>query len=138
MLADPIRPEPVRDVVGGSGGRATVRRELFPFDIDDADVVLATGGVGRVDQLLRDPIRPPRESADDVMHRRGVDHVGQAVAAEQQRGMRLERDLVHVDEIRIAGFVPIRTNVPVHLVPPRVAHRLELGDLAGIFPLADR
>ena len=43
-----------------------------------------------------------------------------------------------VDELRIARVVRLRAHVAVHLVPARVLHRVGLGKLSGILPLADR
>ena len=117
----------------GLGGR-----EPFPFHVDHADVVLAAGGIRRIDQLLHNLVGPTRKTPDDVLQRRRVDEIGQPVAAEEQRGVRLERDLARVDEVRIVGLVRVGSDIAIHLVAPRVVHRLELGELAGVFALADR
>ena len=61
----------------------------------------------------------------------------QAVAAEEQRGVRFERDLLDVDEIGIAGLVRLRADVAIHLIAARVLHRVELRQLARVFALAD-
>ena len=67
-----------------------------------------------------------------------MDEVRQSIAAEKQRRVRFERNLVRVDEVRIVGFVRVGPDVAIHLIAPRVVHRLELGELVGIFTLADR
>ena len=64
--------------------------------------------------------------------------VGETVAAEQQRGVRLERRLVNVDEIEIRRVVLLRTDVAIHLVASRMSHRLELRELLRILALAHR
>ena len=112
--------------------------EPLPFDVDDADVVLAPGGIGSVDQILDDLLRTARQPLDDLLDSGRVDQVRQAIAAQQQRRIRFERNLVEVDEIRIVGFVRVGTDVAIHLIPPRMVHRLELGDLMGILALANR
>ena len=66
-------------------------RELRPFGIDDGDVVLAARLVGRVDERPHDLRRVARRVADDFGDGRRGDHIGQAVAAQQQRRVRLER-----------------------------------------------
>ena len=67
-----------------------------------------------------------------------MDEVRQSIAAEKQRLVRCERDLVRVDKVRIVGFVGVGPDVAIHLIAPRVVHRLELGELVGILTLADR
>ena len=38
----------------------------------------------------------------------------------------------------IVGFVRVGTDVAIHLIPPWMVHRLELGDLMGILAFANR
>ena len=70
------------------------------------------------------------ESLDDLADRRRVDEVGQAVAAQQQRGVRLERRSEDVDELGIVRLVRLRPDVAIDLVAPRMPHRLALGQIS--------
>jgi hypothetical protein len=114
------------------------RPESLAFDVDDGDVILAAGGVGRIDQRRHDVVRTSRRPRHDLVDGRRIDEVRQAIAAEQQRRIRLEGHLVDIDEIRIRRIVPIRADVAVDLVAARVLHRVELGQLARVLALADR
>ena len=133
-----IRAEPSRDFRRRTIRPAIAGGKSLPFHVHDADVVFAAGCIRGIDQSLHHLIGLARKAVDDVVHRRRVDQVGEAVAAEKQRGIRLERNLAHVDEVRIVRLVGVRTDVAIHLVAPRVVHRLELGELVGIFALANR
>ena len=75
---------------------------------------------------------------DHALNRRRVDDVGQAVAAQQQCRVRLEWHLLDFDEIGVVRLVRLRADIAIHLVAPRVVHRLELGDLPRILAFADR
>jgi hypothetical protein len=75
---------------------------------------------------------------DDLAHPGGGDHVGEAVAAEEQGLVRPESDLLRVDEPLLLGLVVGGAHVAEDLVAPRVAHGLVLGQLASVLPRADR
>ena len=118
--------------------RTGAGREPLPFHVDHADVVLAAGGVGGVDQSFDDLLRAARRPIDDLLDSGRIDQVREAIAAQEQRRVRFERNLVEVDETWIAGFVRLGTDVAIHLIPPRMVHRLELRDLMGILAFANR
>ena len=117
--------------------RAT-RGEQLAFDVDDRHVVLAAGVVRRLDQRVDDVMRPAGQLRHDLVDGRRLDQIGQAVAAQQQGGVGLERNLVEIDELGIRLLVRLRADVAIHLVPPRVPHRVDFGDLVGVLALADR
>ena len=52
--------------------------------------------------------------------------------------MHVERSLHEVDESGIGRFVRFRSDVTVDLVPARVAHRLEFGQVSRILSFANR
>ena len=64
--------------------------------------------------------------------------IGESIAAEQQRRVRLERIAQHVDEPGVVGLVPLRAYVAVHLVAPGMLHRVALGQFPRVLPLAHR
>ena len=99
---------------------------------------LPPASLAAVDQRGDHVLRLAGKSPDYLVDRRRVDQVGQAVAAEQQRGVGLERDLLDVDEIGVGWFVRLRADVAIDLVPARVLHRVELGQLVRVLALANR
>ena len=99
---------------------------------------MTPGGIGGVDQSFDDLERTARRPLDDLLDGGRVDQVREAIAAQEQCRVRFERNLVEVDETRIAGFVRVGTDIAIHLIPPGMVHRLELGDLMGILALANR
>ncbi len=75
---------------------------------------------------------------DRLLDRRRVHQVGEAVAAQQERRILLERRAEDVDESGIVRPMGLGPDVAVHLVAPGMVHRVRFGDLPGIFTLADR
>ena len=108
------------------------------LDVDDRDVVLAAGVVRGRDERGDHFLGPACQTADNLVDRGRIDQVRQAVAAEEQRRVGFKRDLLHVDEIGVGGFVRFRADVAVNLVAARVLHRVALGQLVRVFALADR
>ena len=92
----------------------------------------------RPDPPVDDALRASREIRRHVPDRRRIDQIREAVAAEEQRSIGLEGDFAQIDEVGIRGLVDFRTDVAIHLVAPRVPHRLELRNLVRVLALADR
>ena len=140
----PRRPRPASRTGGRLLHDGCCRRaghcggEAAAFDIDHADVVLAAGFVGRLDQRFDDPFGTTGASADDAVDGTGRQHVAQAIRAEQKRGPFVETGADHLDEIGIVRFVESAADVAEHFVAPRMPHRLGFGDLAGVLAFADR
>ena len=76
----------------------------------------------------------PHEAVD--LERRH--HVAEAVGAQQDRRVLGEVREDDLDEVRGVRLAPLAADVAVDLVAAGVLHRLRLGELAGVFALADR
>ena len=78
-----------------------------------------------------------RVAADDGANRRLRHEIGEPVTADEQRGVRLEGDLLDVHELRVVRIVRVRADVAKHFVPARMPHRVGFGDLVRVLTLAD-
>ena len=113
-------------------------REAFTFHDHHRHVVLAAGVVGGGEELLHGQRRRSGEGFDDAADRSGRHLIGEPVAAQEQRRVRLERHLAGEDRRRHLGAGRPRAEVLVDLVAARMPHRLGLGQRAAVLELADR
>jgi hypothetical protein len=73
----------------------------------------------------------------DLLNAIGRHQIGQPVAAEQQRGVGLHRNLTDVDEIGVNDRMRFRADVAIDLIATRVMHRINFGQFAGVLTFAD-
>src|SRR5436190_390897 len=92
----------------------------------------AAGWIALGHQRAGDDDGTARVLLDEIANRGRTQAVAQPVAAEEQRGVRLERRPEEIDELGIRGPVRLRSDVAVDLVSPRMPHRIRLGDLPGV------
>ena len=128
----PRRPSPA------AAGRSHALREVGAEHAQRRDIVLAARLVGRGNQgpdsrlgITGVALHQPRDA------RRGH-QVAQAVAAQDQRRIRLEGDGADLDEVRVAGRMRLGAHIAIDLVAARVPHRLQLADVARVLPFAHR
>ncbi len=124
----------MRDVLGPHDRTG----EPLVLDIDRRDVVLAACVVGRANESAHHIVRP----AAVRMHRPSNlvegHEIGEAVAAEKQRGIGRKRDVGDMHEVAIRQMMDRRAHVAEHLVAARVTHGLELGKLACVLAFTNR
>src|SRR5205823_1056838 len=77
------------------------------------------------------------KDTDDVANCAAGDQIGEAVAAEEERRIGLERRAEDVDELRVIRIVVFRSDVAIDLVATWMLHCVALGQLTRVLALAD-
>src|ERR1035437_7818463 len=122
-----------------SHGRRDRRRgELFSLHHQHGDVVLASGAIGRRDQLPRGGLRVAGMALHGGANFRRRNLVAQAIAAQQQRAFGIERKALHFDEIGIVRSMLLAAHIAEDLIAARVAHGVRLAQFAVVLAFAHR
>src|SRR5207249_4642130 len=110
-------------------------RKMLAFHHHHGHVIFATRAIGGFDQFPHGRFRFLR-----VLFHRAQDDgrrhlIAQAVAAQYQRAIGVEREALHFDETLIVGSVFLGPNIAEHLIAPRMAHGFGFAQLAIVLAL---
>ena len=114
-----------------------IRGEAIAGGEGHGNVVFSTGGVGGVHQALHQRARVPGVRLHDARDLGRGHHVGEAVAAHQDRVLALQRKAQHFDEVHVARTARLGAHRAVDFVASRVTHRLALRQLAVVLAHPD-
>ena len=133
-------PRPCRRVVEKRWPCAVLPRatEFRPGHEQRRDVVAAAGGIGGFHQRGRYARRVAIVALHDFAHLGGRQMIGQAVAAQQNGGVRMEPASPDLDETRLSRRARPRAHVAENFVAARMQHGFGFRERARVLVLAHR